>query len=112
MPDLTPTRPTSGTPIESTWGQSVHDAIEGIQAGTATPTLTASVAFDVPITFPRAYAVPPQVYPSIVGGNTNLAGLVSLPSTTGCSIRIFKRDGTTLTAGVVTLYWLAVGTPA
>lgn len=113
MPDLTPTRPADAAPVATDWGQAVHDAIEGVQAGQITITSTTAVSADGTVTFPRAYSSAPFVALGVGGGNTYLAGLVSLPTTTQAVIRIFKRDGSAFTNGTqVIVQWVAVGPPA
>jgi hypothetical protein len=106
-----PARPTSGVPIETAWGQVAHDTAvaQDVQAGTVVASVTAGVAFDQAITFPRAFASVPAVVCGVVGGNTNLANLVSIPTATGASVRLFRRDGGTLVAGAMTVYWVAIG---
>jgi len=104
--------PQAGDEITSTWGQSVAKALNGIQGGTANVTTTATVAVDLTITFPKAYAAAPVVVITPVGGNTILAGHVSQVTPTSCAIRVFKRDGTNLAAGSTTVHWLAMGTLA
>lgn len=112
MPDISAARPIAGAPIETAWGDEIHDQLEGLQAGTVPLTVTAVARYDYTLTFPRAYAAAPTVIVGVVGGNTNLVGLVGLPSTTQVVIGVFRRDGANLTAGSVTITWLAIGTPA
>lgn len=113
MPDLTPTRPADAAPVATDWGQAVHDMLEGIQGGTITITSTTATTADGTVTFPRAYTAAPIVVIGVGGGNTYLAGLVSAPTTTQVTFRIFKRDGTAFTNGTqVVIWWIAVGNPA
>jgi len=106
-----PARPTSGTPIETAWGQVAHDTAVAmdVQAGSATVTTTATVATDITITFPRPFASVPVVTCGAIGGNSILGALVSIPTATQCAIRVFKRDGSNLAAGSTVVQWMAYG---
>lgn len=114
MPDITAARPVSGTPIETGWGDQVHDAIEGIQSGFVDVTLTASATGTAAVTFARAYATAPAV---VLVGNSVSAALVAKlssstpPSTTGFTAVVQHAAGTS-TSATVRVYWIAVGTPA
>jgi hypothetical protein len=114
MPDITATRPTSGTPIETSWGDEVHDAIEGIQYGTVTWNMVAGARSDAPpIVFPRPYATPPVVFVSVPNGfQTYAAGIASQITTAGVTVCVMTNSGVALTAGPITVAWLAIGKPA
>lgn len=113
MPDIVATKPADAAPVETAWGQQVHDMLEGIQAGTVTIVTTAASTFDYLVTFPRAYTVAPFVVCSPVGGSVNMVQPVNLPTTTGVNLRAFKRDGSAFTAGTsITVHWFAIGNPA
>lgn len=107
-----PAAPTAGEPIAEAWGDVVHDAVvaQDVQSGVVTITTTAAPTADATVTFPRPFATGPQVFVQCVGGNVNMAGLVSIPPVGNCTIRVFKRDGTNFGAGqVLTVFWLAYG---
>lgn len=112
MPDLTPARPTSGTPIESSWGQQVHDAIEGIQAGTTNAVFSSNNNVAVPVVFPRPYAVAPIV---VATGDTAVSvavvAKVAAVTTTGFTVQCQSTSGGSL-SGTVKVGWIAIGSPA
>jgi hypothetical protein len=111
MPDITATRPTSGTPIETAWGDQVHDAIEGIQAGTATVNISAAQSATVAVTFPRAYVTPPVVLVAQAANSNGYVVAVGAITTTGCTLTASLRATGTGTAAIP-VTWLAIGTPA
>jgi len=110
MPDITSARPASGAPIATAWGAEIHDALEGIQAGAASVSLSAAASGNVTVTFPRPYAVPPVVVASAVTGATYIGAPQNI-STTSVQLAVFTRSGSTATA-TVQLQWIAIGTPA
>ena len=108
-----PNRPVSGAPIETAWGDVVHDTTvaQDIQAGSVVVSLVGGASSnDGTVTFPRPFGGVPIVVVGGVGGQTTLAALVSVPTATGCVVRAFKRDGTAFgSAGSLTVEWLAYG---
>jgi hypothetical protein len=108
MPDLVSTRPSSGQPIATAWGDEVHDALEGIQAGSALATGSGATG-SVVVTFPRPYAAAPVVVVSPQSSSGLwLAAVTSTPTT--CTIYTSKRDGSSVTN--LNVFWVAIGTPA
>lgn len=111
MPDITATRPASAAVMESAWGQQVHDAIEGIQAGTATITLAAAATGTVTVTFPRAYSAPPTVVATHAGGGgTYFVNVGPITATTVVLTGAHRAGSATSVSLAAT--WVAVGPPA
>lgn len=112
MPDLTATRPVSGESVATLWGQQVHDAIEGLQAGSVTVNVSASAFGEATVTFPRAYASAPALICSV--GNSQSAFYAQSPSqsATTAILRAVHRDGTSTTTSGIVVHWIAIGTPA
>lgn len=115
MPDITAARPVSGTPIETGWGDQVHDAIEGIQSGKGTSVFSnAADGSVVAVVFPRAYTAPPVV---LVAPETSLSRAVVAKvvlnsiTTTGFSFQ-GQDTGGGLRTGNLPCHWIAIGTPA
>lgn len=112
MPDITAARPTSGTPIETAWGDQMHDAVEGIQSGTVNAVFSANNNVPVAVVFPRAYAAAPVV---VATGDTAVSvaivAKVTGITTTGCTVQCQSTSGGSLT-GTVKVGWIAIGTPA
>ena len=113
MSDITATKPTAGAPIDTAWGQQVHDMLEGVQSGTVSTSLSsATVSGAVAITFPRAYATPPVVVVApVAAGGLYHACLDAAPTTTGALVRSAFRDNTAQTA-TIPVHWIAIGVPA
>jgi len=107
-----PTPPTAGEPIAEAWGDVVHDQVvaRDFQGGAASITGNGGPTADVTVTFSRPFASTPVAQVSAIGGQTYLAGIVSVPSTTQLVIRLFKRDGSNIPNGTgVNIHWLAWG---
>ena len=113
MPDITASRPVSGQPIETGWGDQVHDLIEGVQTGSLNITFAAGTTSPaVAITFPRAYITPPTVIVCLqASGALYYVDLETAPTTTGVTVRAAHRDATATSVTVI-CHWIAVGTPA
>lgn len=111
MPDLMSTRPSSGQPIATAWGDEVHDALEGIQAGSAVLTNANANAASLAIVFPRPYATPPIVVASVAANTTFNYALAHTATTTGVTLMTVRRDGVATSASI-TVHWIAIGTPA
>lgn len=113
MPDLTPTRPASGAPVESGWGQAVHDALEGLQAGSSSVVFSASPTSNtVAVTFPRAYASPPTVLVCASSQHYSITPAQGVAITnSGFSASGRYIPGTNASA-TIPFYWVAIGTPA
>lgn len=108
MPDVTAVRPVAGQPIETAWGQQIHDAVEGIQAGTVA--LASSTTPNTPVTFPRAYVSPPIVVCQMVDPGSALIQPYAVSITTTGFTATARRTDSAATAA--TIHWVAIGTPA
>lgn len=110
MPDIAAARPVSGAPIESAWGQQVHDQLEGLQSGVATLAgITNTSTVTIAVTFPRPYVAPPVI--ALITGSVVVHPAYSNLTATGVTLTARRTDGA---AGATTqpIYWIAVGTPA
>lgn len=106
MPDITAARPASGAPIETGWGDQMHDAIEGVQAGTVTiPSVTNAVAVQVTVTFPRPFSA----NPTIVTASSTVGAWVGWQTLTPTSVVLTARRWDSATAISVAAQWIAVG---
>ena len=111
MPDLTAGRPVAGQPIETAWGQQVHDAIElarRVERGVfSVPAGGTQGEFSV--TFGTAFATVPTVLLSPVSPQpgTLLVASLTIVSTSGFTAEIEKTDGSTTPA--TPCYWIALG---
>jgi len=115
MPDITATRPSSGAPIETAWGDQVHDMLEGIQHGSVVITLASANSGTAVVTFPRAYTAAPRVFLTVAATFSNGASHAWVPAAgvTATQLNIATgRDDGTAASGSVTVNWLAIGTPA
>lgn len=110
MPDITATRPAAGAPIDTPWGQQVHDMLEGIQSGQAS-VAGSGTGVSVTVTFPRAYSAIPVVVATTFGSTTTAVVAVNSITTTNFVLRIYTPAGQTL-SGTQVANWLAIGTPA
>ena len=106
MPDIVAARPASGAPIESGWGQQMHDAVEGVQAGAGTIPAIAGPVGTLVVTFPRAYAAPPIVVASAVSSSGFWIIAVGAISATQVTLYSSRRDGSNVSAIVAN--WVAV----
>jgi hypothetical protein len=111
MPDITAARPVSGAPIASAWGGQVHDALEGLQAGTLTITATGVNAASAVVTFPRPYTAPPAVVGTVNVGSAGWFAVCHTITATGFTFLISFRDSATSTV-TAPCSWVAMGTPA
>jgi len=115
VPDITAARPTAGAPIESAWGDQVHDMLEGIQVGTVNIVVSAASTGTAVVTFPRAYATPPRVFVSVQPPSSATQAHAWITgagvSTTGFTASTGRDDGQTF-SGTAIVHWLAIGTPA
>jgi len=111
VPDITAARPTSGTPIETAWGDQVHDALEGLQSGNASVVFASTAVAVLRVTFPRAYTVPPVVVVTPISTGGTHYGYVGAVTTTYADVGIATRTGTAV-SGTVVACWIATGTPA
>src|SRR5262245_61389963 len=108
MPDIGPARPVSGSPIATVWGTAVHDAVEGIQGGVATVTVTSASTADLAVAFPRAHARPPLVLVTVTTTTTAWYAAAVGITATGFSARVTQQDGTTGSASIQ-VHWVAIG---
>ena len=104
------TLPQAGDEVTAAWGQEVAKALNGIQSGAANVTWAASSVSGVTqVTFPRAYAVAPNV--AIASGHAHYSISVLSITTTGCQLQGRRTDGTNQSVSVA-MQWIAVGTAA
>ena len=111
MPDIAASRPVSGQPVETAWGQQVHDQVEGVQSGSVSVT-AASGTGNANVTFPRAYLTPPIVVACIGSNGFYFACVTSPPTTTGVTVGVRDLRDAQAGTGSLTVYWIAIGTPA
>jgi len=109
MPDIAATRPVSGQPIETSWGDNVHDLIEGIQAGSLSMSFVNNSVVDAAITFPRPYVSAPIVFANVMTQTSSGYAIAYGATTTGCSLRIVQKDALATNASL-NVAWLAIGT--
>ena len=109
-----PNRPTSGAPIETTWGDVVHDSIaaQDLQAGTVSITLNGTGAATATVTFPRPFASPPVVvataYSNGVSGSP--VPILGTPTATTVLVLVIPNAGGNLPAsGSCVVAWHAYG---
>jgi hypothetical protein len=83
-----------------------------IQSGQGTLTISGAASGSVNITFPVAFASPPQVITgalnSQIGGKTSIVDQVTTVTATGCAVNFVVLDGSTA-AGSATFDWIAIG---
>lgn len=110
---VVPARPTSGAPIETLWGDLVHDGYvaQDLQAGSVAVAFAASaISGLVTVTFPRAFAGVPVVvatgFEATNGPNLN----VGLRALTATSFQVQAREvrETAITA-TLAVQWVAIG---
>lgn len=109
-----PTRPVAGAPIESAWGDVVHDTVVAldIQSGVTNVSLAAQSEASVAVVFARPFAAPPV----LVLGMPEIGGTVQRPVTAkwnsktatgfGCLV---QTGGGAITAGPFPVNWVAIG---
>ncbi len=110
MPNTAVIAPQPGDEISAPWGQSVAGSLNGIQSGSVSLAgITNTVAPTVAVTFPRAFASPPNLVtgcPS-VAVSPGFSGLTA----TGVTITARRNDGNA-SATTQVIQWLAIGTLA
>lgn len=108
-----PTRPVSGQPIASAWGQVAHDAIvaQDLQAGVATVTAPGGTAAPtVTLVFPRAFGGVPTVVCVAYTGSGTLTAFSQGPSATQVVLGVANATGAgSVAAGPVSVAWFAFG---
>jgi hypothetical protein len=107
-----PTRPADNAPVDTAWGDAVHDTVvaNDIQYGTTAISISASTQGSVTITFPRTFASTPVVVAIIVstaGGALGLWCQANVVSATQVTLRLSAAASTTI-AGVP-VHWIAIG---
>lgn len=108
MPDIVPSRPTAGAPIETAWGQALQDVIEGIQVGTVA--LASSATPSTAVVFPRAYLTAPIVVCQMVDPASGQIQPYAVAITaSGFTATARRVDGA---ATAATIHWIAIGTLA
>lgn len=113
MPDITATRPVDTAPVDTAWGQQVHDILEGIQTGTGVnvPFSGGTTAASSTVTFPRAYVSAPVVIAQRETGTGTSPKIhvwaVNI-TTTSFTINGATGDGTT-SSNTIACRWIAIG---
>ena len=83
-----------------------------IQSGRATLTISGASAGSVNLTFPAAFAAPPQVITGAldnqIGGKTMIVDQVSAITAGGCTVNFVSIDGS-LATGNADFDWIAIG---
>lgn len=105
-----PARPVSGEPIDSTWGQLVHDEVVAreLQSGRVSVTLSNAVTAQLAVSFSPAFASAPQVVVTAESSaGTHIAGITGL-GLSGFTIVVFRRDGANVVNDVF-VNWMANG---
>lgn len=111
MPDIAAQRPAAGAPIESAWGAQVHDAVEGIQHGTVSITVSTGAVGTSVVTFPRPYAVKPNAT-AIAEIGISAKPSVAITGITATTLQLSISRGDGVASGNVTVHWIAIGTLA
>lgn len=111
MPDIVSDRPVAGAAIASSWGDEVHDALEGIQSGIATLPAAASPTSTLVVVFPRPYTAPPVVLmtPRDANGAAQVEAATSITATQFTAYQRHRSDANVLAAA---FSWVAIGTVA
>jgi hypothetical protein len=111
MPDIPAVRPAAGAPVETVWGQQVHDRIEGIQTGYVTVAGASAVTKSGSAVFPFPYSANPIVVATAVPDDGQpYAVSVTGITTTGVTVTIARRDGVAFAPAVAVAY-VAIGLP-
>lgn len=111
---VVPARPVAGAPIETAWGDVVHDTVVAldVQVGRANVTVNNSTQGSLAIVYPRPFASPPTVVAMIVESNSGpgLAGHVQTPgggTALGTTLRV-SGFAANLTV-TLPVDWIAIG---
>jgi len=116
MPNIVAARPVAGQPIETAWGDQVHDAIEGL------PTLQFGIANvpagvgNVTVTLPAQIntALPYAILATVVRNATTGDQFVCNADVVapGLAVRIFmvNRSDGGIPTGAEQIYWTVLGT--
>jgi hypothetical protein len=111
MPNTAVVKPQPGDEVTAPWGQSVADALNGIQGGTALITISASATGTVTVTFPRAFASAPVVVANHAGGGGTYFVNVGSITATNFVLTGAHRAGTATSVSLAAT-WIAMGPPA
>lgn len=111
-----PNRPVSGAPIETAWGDVVHDGYvaQDLQVGAVEVPMPVTSDGSVPVTFPRPFAAPPIVLcvnnGTNNGVNTGTIFVVAALAITATSFsaRVSHTSGQTAAASC-SVRWIAYG---
>lgn len=105
-----PARPTSGTPIESLWGQVAHDTAvaQDIQSGVVNVSINAAQSGNYALTFPRPFGGVPLVFVAQAANSNGYIVAVGTAWSTGVTITAGLRATGTGTA-TIAVNWLAIG---
>jgi hypothetical protein len=89
----------------------VHDAIEGMQAGTVAITVPTGGFAQTIVSFTRAYATPPIVVASPMLESDGWVAVVGTVTATTVKLRVSTKLGGTQ-SGSLSCNWIAIGTVA
>jgi hypothetical protein len=103
--------PNSGEVVATSWGASVAQAHNGIQAGTVSAVLANVNTITVPVVFVRPYAAAPIVVASPAFGQATWIANVEAITTTGFNLRVSHKDTGNFNA-TIPANWIAVGVAA
>jgi hypothetical protein len=107
-----PTRPADNGPVDTAWGDAVHDTVvaQDWQSGSVTLSWAASsLSGVVTVTFPRAFssAVGVIVVVSVLNVNFTVS-VQAAPSASQVTIQGRRGDGSSQTTSIVA-HWIATG---
>jgi len=121
MPDITAARPVAGQPIETAWGDQMHDAMEGIPAtgfviatavglvavGNATSEALKTAVIDLT---PYGFTGAPRAFLTIDNGAFSYLfhSAVAVINTTTLQIQVTRSDGLPFT-GPIGCGWQVIG---
>lgn len=106
-----PARPTGGAPIESAWGDVVHDTVvaQDIQTGVASVVIASGqFAGQLVVTFPRPFAAAPVVVATIDStGPSHLVSTTAVGPTAATVVIRHRSDG--VSPATYLVRWVAIG---
>jgi hypothetical protein len=115
MPNTAVVKPQPGDEATAPWAQSVADALNGIQTGSGSFSMTSQATASVVVTFPRPFSSAPAVTVSLTSGPGGSAALVPRCNgitATGFTLLVYNVPSGNATVTAQTFNWIAVGPPA
>jgi hypothetical protein len=112
MPQISAARPTAGQPIETAWGDQVHDAVEAtpdILHERSAITGNGTAEAQIVVAFGRAYAAVPTVTATMhsFDGNIYIVDIAAV-DTVSVTLRAFNRSGANWSS-LNSIHWQAAG---